>query len=338
MRSYRCCGSRCITAWAGYEDINDALRLARDPAMQAVVGRRALEKQAASKNTVNWFETDVLISEDNLWGLRQLNAGWVGQAVVHTLHQRIILDMHSSESPLHGEHEGAVYNGHFGCVCYHPLFLFNQFGDCEGAMLRLGNVHSAERWRELLETTVERYQNRESRLVFRADAAFAKPEVYEYPEPRDIGYAIRLPANEMLQEHIKHLLKRSVGRPPQKPTVWYHDFLYQVGSWDHPRRLVAKVEWHLGELSPRVGFIVTSLCAKPKAMVHVYNRHALSSQTCPQRDWKRNRYSSTLQRHHFKQLLIYTRIYSWFLIHEYILGFLLLRISNNRCRSLSAVH
>ena len=263
---------------AGYEDTNDAEKLARDPAMQAVVGRRALEKQAASTNTVNRFETEVLVSEENLRGLRQLNAGWVDQAIVHTRHQRIILDIDSSDSPLYGEQEGAAYNGHFGCVCYHPLFCFNQFGDCEGAMLRPGNVHSAERWREVLEPIVERYQKREGRLLFRADAAFAKPEVYEYLEPRDIGYAIRLSANEVLQEHIKHLLKRPVGRPPQKPIVWYHDFRYQAGSWDHPRRVVAKVEWHLGELFPRLGFIVTNLSAKPKGVVRFYNGRGTAEQ------------------------------------------------------------
>ncbi len=59
---------------AGYEDTNDALRLARDPAMQAVVGRRTLEKQAASTNSLSRFETEVLVNEDNLRGLGQLNA------------------------------------------------------------------------------------------------------------------------------------------------------------------------------------------------------------------------------------------------------------------------
>jgi hypothetical protein len=126
---------------AGYEDTNDAVRLASDPAMQAVVGRRALEKQAASTNTLSWFETEVLVTEENLKGLNQLNAEWVDQAMMRTRHQRIILDMDSSESPVYGEQEGASYNGHFECVCYHPLFCFNQFGDCEGAMLRPGNVH-----------------------------------------------------------------------------------------------------------------------------------------------------------------------------------------------------
>ena len=263
---------------AGYEDTNDAVRLARDPAMQAVVGRRALEKQAASTNTLSRFETEVLVTEKNLRGLGQLNAEWVQHAIARTHHRRIILDMDSSESPVYGEQEGAAYNGHFETSCYHPLFIFNEFGDCEGALLRPGNVHSAERWREVLEPIVERHKKRGIRLLFRGDAAFAKPEVYDYLEPRDIGYAIRLPANEVLQEHIKHLLKRPVGRPPKKPVIWYHDFQYQAGSWHRPRRVVAKVEWHQGELFPRVGFVVTNLSAKPEGVVHFYNRRGTAEQ------------------------------------------------------------
>ena len=117
--------------------------------------------------------------------------------MAQTSHQRVILDMDSSESPVHGQQEGVAYNGHFESVCYHPLFLFNHFGDCEGAMLRPGNVHSAERWREVLEPVVKRYQEKGVRLLFRADAAFAKPEVYEYLESRDTGYAMRLPAKSL---------------------------------------------------------------------------------------------------------------------------------------------
>ena len=210
------------------------------------MGRRALEKQAASTNTLSRFETEVLVTEENQKGLEQSfrrRTEWVDQAMMRTRHQRIILDMDSSESPVYGEQEGAAYpspkKDHFECVCYHPLFCFNQFGDCEGAMLRPGNVHSAEGWRETLEPIVERYQKRRMRLLFRADAAFAKPEVYEYLEPRHIGYSIRLPANEVLQEHISPSaegLKRPVGRPPKKPIVWYHDFQYQAGSWNRPRR------------------------------------------------------------------------------------------------------
>ncbi|HLE80516.1 MAG TPA: IS1380 family transposase [Dehalococcoidia bacterium] len=263
---------------AGYEDTNDAVRLARDPAMQAVVGRRALERQAASTNTLGRFETEVLVSGENLRGLRRLNAAWVDRAMARTRHQRVILDMDSSESPVHGEQEGAAYNGHFECVCYHPLFAFNQFGDCEGAMLRPGNVHSADRWREVLEPIVARYERTGVRRYFRADAAFASPEVYEYLEERGFLYAIRLPRNDVLEKEIQHLLRRPVGRPPKKPIVWYHDFPYQAGSWDRPRRVVAKVEWHQGELFPRVGFIVTNLSAKAKGVVHFYNGRGTAEQ------------------------------------------------------------
>lgn len=263
---------------AGYEDTNDAERLAQDPAMRAVISRRASERQAASTNTLSRFETEVLCSEENLEGLARLNSRWVQRAMTRTPGKRLILDMDSSESPVHGQQEGAVYNGHFECVCYHPLFCFNQFGDCEGALLRPGNAHSADRWREVLEPVVQRYQQKGKRLIFRADAAFAKPEIYEYLEPLGIGYAIRLPANQVLQDRIWHLLKRPVGRPPRKPIVWYSDFIYRAKSWNLPRRVVAKVEWHRGELLPRVGFIVTNLSLPPAGVVHFYNGRGIAEQ------------------------------------------------------------
>ena len=263
---------------AGYEDTNDAERLAQDPAMRVIVGWHGTDKQAASTNTMSRFETEVLTEEENLDGLARLNVEWVARAMAQTSHQRVILDMDSSESPVHGQQEGVAYNGHFESVCYHPLFLFNHFGDCEGAMLRPGNVHSAERWREVLEAVVKRYQEKGVRLLFRADAAFAKPEVYEYLESRDTGYAMRLPANEVLQGNIRHLLKRPVGMPPKKPVVRYHDFVYQAQSWDIPRRVVAKVEWHQGELFPRVGFVVTNLNLPSAGVTHFYNGRGTAEQ------------------------------------------------------------
>jgi hypothetical protein len=139
-----------------------------------------------------------------------------------------------------------------------PLFVFNQFGDCEGAMLRPGNVHSSHNWRVVLDPIVIRYERAGVRRYFRADAAFARPEVYEYLEEHGFHYAIRLPSNEVLEKKIEHLLKRPEGELAEKPIVRYYDFMYQAGVWNCPRRVVAKVEWHRGELFPRVGFIVTN--------------------------------------------------------------------------------
>lgn len=263
---------------AGYEDTNDAERLARDPAMQAVVGRRALERQAASTNTLSRFETEVLATEKTLRGRERRGAAWVGRAMARPRHRRVILDMDSSESPVYGEQEEAAYNGHFGSLCYHPLFVFNQFGDCEGAKLRPGNVHSAHEWKDVLEPILARYEQAGVRRSFRADAAFARPEVYDYLEEHGCLYAIRLPSNDVVAREIEHLMTQPVGRPPRKPVVRDHDFWYQAGSWDRPRRVVAKVEWHRGELFPRVGFIVTTMTARPEGVVHFYNGRGTAEQ------------------------------------------------------------
>ena len=90
--------------------------------------------------------------------------------------------MDSSVSPTHGEQEMSVWNGHYACTCYHPLFVFNQFGDLERSALRPGNVHSADDWDGVLKPVVTRYQGKVSRIYFRAYAAFAMPEVYEFLE------------------------------------------------------------------------------------------------------------------------------------------------------------
>src|ERR671918_334647 len=256
---------------AGYDDTNDAERLSQDPAMRVVVGWQGSERNAASANTMSRFETELLTQEHNLKGLASMNAQWVKSAMARTPHRRVILDLDSSESPVHVPQEGAAYNGHFGCVCFHPLFCFNQFGDCEGAVLRPGNVHSADGWQEFIEPIVEGYLREPVWLLVRGDAAFAKPELYEYLEARSIGYAIRLPANQVLERAIAHLLMRPAEWPCQGPVVYCHDFMYQAQSWDCLRRVVAKVEWHRRELFPRVGFIVTNLSYPIKGIVHFYN-------------------------------------------------------------------
>jgi len=132
--------------------------------------------------------------------------------------------MDSSESPVHGEHEGSAYNGHFGSVCYHPLFLFNGHGDRLAAKLCPGNVHSAEDWDELLLAEIERQQKPGKEVVFRADAAFAKPEIYETLEKRGAKYAICIPGNESLEWKIAELPFRPPGRPGYKSLVRYKSF------------------------------------------------------------------------------------------------------------------
>src|SRR5438876_1828530 len=260
---------------AGYEDTNDAERLAVDPTFRMLASCERRETSVALTSTLHWFETEVLTEEDNYQGLARLNTDVVQR---EAMPRRVILDIDSSESPVHGAQEQSAYNGHFESVCYHPLFVFNPGGDCVAAKLRPGNVHSADGWDDVLLPIIDRYRAQGQTVVVRADAAFALPSLYEALERRGVRYAIRLPANDVLERRIEHLRTRPRGRPSYAPLVRYRSFEYQAASWGRPRRVIAKVEHHLGELFPRVGFIVTTLTGTNQAVVRFYNQRGTAEQ------------------------------------------------------------
>ncbi|UCG17258.1 MAG: IS1380 family transposase [Phycisphaerales bacterium] len=263
---------------AGYEDVNDAEGLRIDPAMRRIVGGRANEKEAASTSEMSRFETEILSSRDNLTALMDLSGAWIDLVQVCMPLDKLILDMDSSQSETYGDREGSAYNGYFECTCYHPLFLFNQYGDLERAMLRRGNHASAKFWRRVLVPVIERYGDRDIPKYFRGGAAFAIPALYRLLEEESSLYAIRIPGNDVLMSNIDHLLIRSVGRPSYKPKVFYENVSYQAQTWDHPRRVVANVEWHEGELFPRVGFIVTNMTGWSRKVVTFYNGRGTAEQ------------------------------------------------------------
>jgi len=263
---------------AGYEDVNDAERLAQDPTFRLIGSEKIWERGAALTSRLQSFETELLTQDENLTGLATINRELLAKVDTIDSPQRVVLDMDSTEIPVYGQQEQSAYNGHFESTCYHPLLLFNGEGDCLGVKLRAGNVHSAEEWEELLLPEIERQQQGGKGMVFRADAAFAKPEIYEALEERGVKYAIRIPANDSLERDIAELLTRPIGRPSHKPVVWYKGFLYQAASWKTARRVVAKVEFHAGELFPRVGFIVTNLEMPSRAVVRFYNKRGTAEQ------------------------------------------------------------
>jgi hypothetical protein len=102
-------------------------------------------------------------------------------------------------------------------------------------------------------------------------------------EAERIKYAIRLPTNKVLQERISYLLNRPVGRPANEvrryhASLYHASFSYQAATWGKPRRDIAKVEWHPGELFPRAGFIVTNMSRPAENVVAFYNQRG----TCEQ--------------------------------------------------------
>jgi hypothetical protein len=136
---------------AGYEDVNDAERLTQDPTAE----------------------------DENFAGLAAVNRELIARAEAVDSPRRGVLDMDSTEIPVCGQQEQSACNGHFETTCYHPLLLFTREGDCLAGKLRPGNAHSADDWEELLLPEIEWQQKLGKEVVFRPDAAFAKPEIYE---------------------------------------------------------------------------------------------------------------------------------------------------------------
>ena len=127
----------CVIGLVATTTVNDADRLARDPAMRCIVGGNAVNGRAASTSQMGRFETGLLATHENLAALSNLGGTWINRLHDRRPPRTIILDMGSSASP---NLRRTVYNGHFGCTCYYPSFVLNQFGDLEGCALRPANV------------------------------------------------------------------------------------------------------------------------------------------------------------------------------------------------------
>lgn len=218
---------------------------------------------------LHWFETEVLSHAENLEGLSRINRELLAKADMDSP-QRVMLDMDSTEIPVYGEQEHSAYNGHFESTCYHPLLLFNGEGDCLGASCDRA-THTGPRT-----GTKSSARNRAPARTGEGSGVSSRCLVCQAGDLRSAGrtwseIAIRLPANDNLLRDIEAILTRPVGRYSHEPILWYKGFLYQAASWKTARRVMAKVEYHAGELFPSAGFIVTNL-ETPSRLVRFYNK------------------------------------------------------------------
>ena len=174
---------------------------------------------------------------------------------------RHFLDLDSSESPTHGQQEASAYNGHFRCWCYHPLLIFNQFGDLD--RLSCGGYVTVPRTGGWFGAGDRRYRDRGVELYFRADAAPQSASCTSGWRPRIFGTrsACREPGR----------VDRAPADPPWAGRRRAAGLLCQLSlpsrELDEARRVVAKVEWHQVEFCPRVGFLVTNLTRPAERVV-----------------------------------------------------------------------
>jgi len=157
---------------AGYEDTNDAERLAVDRSCGTWLAGVRPSTRSASTSQSGEIRDRSAGTRPGIWRpwRTSLANGSIGLRD-HRQLREVILDIGQLRQPRPTENRRArPYNGHFGCTCYHPLFVSTSFGDVERSILREGNVHSAKDWREVLEPVVARYRDLELPCRFRADA------------------------------------------------------------------------------------------------------------------------------------------------------------------------
>jgi hypothetical protein len=215
---------------AGYEDVNDADRLCRDPVMRQLVGGRAVKDGAASASAMGRFETQMLTRPENLAALTELPGRWIDAVHDRRPPKSITLDMDSSESPVHGDQEGSAWNGHFQSKCLHPLFVFNQFGDLERCALRPGNVHSADGWEDVLRPVLARHsvEARPSitRRRFRAGRGGLSPRRQRRSRPVRAGGRVKETGSNRpsgsVPTPLQYGRKKTGEKATPKPTFIYH--------------------------------------------------------------------------------------------------------------------
>jgi hypothetical protein len=204
---------------AGYEDCNDRLWSwraqgeRRDQALRLALGKE--HESGAGQSALSRFENNILGTRQGLKALEKVISRSADTLLRRKNKRRLIIDVDSTEDPVHGSQEGAAFNGYFDQVCYHPLFCLTNKGDLLSARLKPGNAHSADGVLDLISSLVERYRSWFKQFWLRGDAAFASPDLYEFCEKKRISYFIRLPANNRSKKIILPHLKRPAGRPPK---------------------------------------------------------------------------------------------------------------------------
>jgi hypothetical protein len=253
----------------GWEDCNDFDRLQADP-----LYRVALGEKPATQPTLCRFENRVERREFYAMSLALVDLFIEGHRARPP--KRIVIDMDATDDPAHGQQEFEFFHGYYGRHCFLPLFAFCSVdgGDEElvGAILRPGNSHAGARSAAVLRCLVHRLRTAfpEVEIVFRADAGFALPKVYETCEKLEINYLISLAKNHRLLNMADPLMSQSreLKQASGEKSRLFGEISYAAQSWTKERRVIVKAEVMDKGENPR--FVVTNMAGTPEAIYEEY--------------------------------------------------------------------
>jgi hypothetical protein len=245
----------------GYEDANDSNHLRHDPIYKLACDHLPLADQAqlASQPTMTRLENH--ISKPEVARMRsRLVDGFIAQ-YPHAPTE-IVLDIDGWDDPTHGQQQLSCFHGYYGQHMYFPV-LINEASSGYPLVLQLraGNSHSGKGVAGILRWLFWRLKRAFPgvRLILRADAGFALPELLRVCERSGVGYAIGFAHNAVTGRKIADLLERArlqYLKTGEKARL-FDDVYYAAASWQEPRRLVMKAEWLPKGANPR--FVLTNL-------------------------------------------------------------------------------
>jgi hypothetical protein len=262
----------------GYEDCNDAGRLAEDPMQKLLVDRDPLEGSAlASQSTLSRFEN--ALGPKALMGMGNALADTVIARHRKRLRgraKRITVELDPTDDPTHGAQQLSFFNGHYDTWCYLPVAGFVQFDEepeqyLFAYLLRPGNADAKLGAIGLLRRVLVRLRAAfpKARVLVRLDGGFAGPEMFDYLEAERVDYVVAMAGNAILKHLAEPLMKqaRRLSRRSQQTEHLYGECQYAAGSWSRKRRVIIKAEVvRLGHRDPRDNprFVVTNLRRVPQ--------------------------------------------------------------------------
>jgi hypothetical protein len=264
---------------AGYEDCNDATRLRADPALKVAVGRAPLTgADLASQPTLSRLESTVAEVE-----CEAINAVLLEQFLTcsRKAPKEVVLDFDPSEDPTHGQQEFAFFNGHYGSYCYLPLFVFARaWGEREEFLVSAELPDGHDKDTDAIVATLSRLvagiraRWPGVKVVFRADAWFATPELYDWCEDHGVAYAIAIGSNPVLADLSQKWRSRAKEAAADSPTHGarlFGSFWYEAKGWKRIRQVVVKAEVTPLGANPRY-VVVSDLGGSPRQQYEYYSR------------------------------------------------------------------
>lgn len=252
----------------GYEDANDSNQLRHDPIYKIACGRLPLagEELLASQPTITRLENHIEKRE-----VGRIRGAFVERFIAHYQEppQEIVLDIDGWADPTHGQQQLSCFHGYYGQHMYFPVLINEAHSGYPLVLqLRAGNSHAGKGVAGILRWLFWRLKRAFPgvRIILRADAGFALPEILRLCERAEVGYAIGFTRNAVTERKMADLLERArlqFHRTQQKARL-FDDVYYAAASWDAPRRLVMKAEWLPKGANPRC--VLTNLEVPPQSL------------------------------------------------------------------------